>query len=83
MTVRYKEIGIPLSNMDEVIKEIDAGKNDWNTFKIGLKDGNIAIKDETGYIDFPEEIIDKLIRGIDDSRRRLRELERRPTADGD
>ncbi len=65
--------------MDEVIKEIKAGKNDWNTFKIGLKDGNIVIKDETGYVDFPEEIIDNLITGIDDTRRRLRELERSPT----
>ncbi len=67
--------------MEEVIKEIEAGKNDWNTFKVGLKDGNIMIKDETGYIDFPEEIIDQLIRGIDESRRRLRELARSPTSE--
>ena len=68
--------------MDEVLKEIKLGKKGWNVLKIGLKDQNIVLKDETGYIDFPEEAIDDLIDGIDESRRRLREIQRIPTSRG-
>lgn len=69
--------------MDEVIKEIESGKHDWNVLKIGLKDKNIVVKDETGYVDFPEEVIDELIDGIDQTRRRLREIKRIPTSRSD
>ncbi|MCJ7450722.1 MAG: hypothetical protein MUP58_03200 [Candidatus Nanohaloarchaeota archaeon QJJ-9] len=64
-----------------VIKEVDSGKNKWNSFEVGLKDGNIVIRDEAGYVDFPEEAVDKLVDSIDQARRKLREKERSPTSE--
>lgn len=63
----------------DVIEDFEAGKNRWNTFEVGLNDGNIFVRDESGYIDFTEDEIDQLVAAIDQARRRLREKKRRPT----
>lgn len=63
----------------EVVKEFDAGKNDWNTYEIGVKDGQIVIRDDSGYVDLTDHEVDALIEGIDQARRRLREIKRSPT----
>ncbi|MDY6789320.1 MAG: hypothetical protein SVV03_05170 [Candidatus Nanohaloarchaea archaeon] len=67
----------------EVVDEVGAGKNQWNSYEIGVKDKSIFIRDEAGYIDFSEEEVDSLIRAIDKARRRLREIKRRPTAENE
>ncbi|MDY6778089.1 MAG: hypothetical protein SVU32_05445 [Candidatus Nanohaloarchaea archaeon] len=64
---------------EEVVDEIEAGKNNWNTFEVGLNDDAIFIRDDSGYIDFSEDEIDDLVNAMDQARRRLRELKRRPT----
>ncbi|MDY6766444.1 MAG: hypothetical protein SVW77_03675 [Candidatus Nanohaloarchaea archaeon] len=66
--------------MDEVYK-FSAGKNGWNTFRVGVDEGRIVVKDETGHLEFEEDAVDELVNGIDQARRRLREMEREPTAD--
>lgn len=66
--------------MEEVYK-FSAGKNDWDTFRIGVDEGRIVIKDETGHLEFEEDAVDKLIQGIDQARRRLREKQRQPTTE--
>lgn len=67
----------------EKVEEFNTGKNDWNTMEIGLKDGNIVVRDEVGMIEFEEDAIDQLVNGIDQARRRLREKQRRPTQSAD
>lgn len=67
----------------EIVREVKAGKNDWNTYEIGVKDGHIVIRDDTGHIDFSEEEVDALQEAIDQARRRLREVERSPTKQED
>ncbi len=65
----------------EDVYEFSAGKNDWNTFRIGVNEGRIVVRDETGHIEFEDGAVDELIRGIDEARRRLREKAREPTAE--
>jgi len=64
---------------EEVVAEVGAGKNNWNTYEVGLNDGNIFVRDDSGYVDFSEEEIDLLVNAIDQARRRLREIQRQPT----
>lgn len=64
----------------EKVYEFSAGKNDWNTFEIGVKDDTIVVRDDVGMVQFVEEDIDQLVEGIDQARRHLREKQRRPTA---
>jgi uncharacterized protein YaeQ len=64
---------------EEVVAEVSAGKNNWNTYEVGLNDGNIFVRDDSGYVDFSEEEIDSLVNAIDQARRRLREIQRQPT----
>lgn len=63
----------------EKVYEFSSGKNEWNTIEIGVKDGNIVVRDDVGMIEFDEDAVDRLVQGIDQARRRLRENERRPT----
>lgn len=63
----------------EVIKKIGSGKHNWNTFEVGVKQGKIFIRDDAGYVDFSDKEVDKLIDGIDQARRRIREIKRMPT----
>jgi len=63
----------------DIVKRIKAGKNDWNEFEVGVRDGRIVIRDDAGFIDLSEDEIDALVDGLDKARRRIRELERRPT----
>jgi len=65
--------------MEDVVSQIGAGKNDWNNYEVGVKDGAIFIRDESGYIDFSEKEIDSLVDALDQARRKLREIERSPT----
>lgn len=65
----------------EQVYEFSAGKNDWNSFRIGVDDGRIVVADETGHLEFEEDAVDDLVRGIDEARRRLREKQREPTAE--
>ncbi|MDY6770509.1 MAG: hypothetical protein SV186_00970 [Candidatus Nanohaloarchaea archaeon] len=65
--------------MEEVVADIAAGKNEWNTFEVGVQDGSIFIRDEAGYIDFSEKEVDALVDALDQARRKLREIERSPT----
>lgn len=67
--------------MEEVVSEIAAGKNDWNEYEVGVKDGAIFIRDESGYVDFSEKEVDSLVDALDQARRKLREIERSPTQD--
>lgn len=64
---------------EEVVAEIAAGKNNWNTFEVGLNNGAIFVRDDSGYVDFSEDEIDGLVDAMDQARRRLREKQRRPT----
>jgi hypothetical protein len=63
----------------EVVEEVKAGKNRWNNYEVGLKEGHIFIRDDSGYIDFTEDEIDELVQAVDQARRRLREIKRQPT----
>lgn len=70
----------PAAEYMETVYEFTTGKNDWNTFEIGLEDEHIVVRDETGRVELEESDIDELIRGLDETRRRLREKQREPTA---
>lgn len=63
----------------ETIYEFSAGKNNWNTFEIGVQDGKIVVRDRAGRLEFEDEDVDQLVEGIDQARRRLREKARNPT----
>lgn len=63
----------------EKVAEFSTGKHNWNTFEIGVEDGRIVVKDESGHIEFGDEAVDELVNGIDQARRRLREKAREPT----
>ncbi|MDY6769688.1 MAG: hypothetical protein SVU88_01815 [Candidatus Nanohaloarchaea archaeon] len=65
----------------EEVYEFSAGKNDWNRFRVGVDDGRIVVKDQTGHLEFEEDAVDELVQGIDQARRRLREKQREPTAE--
>ena len=65
---------------EEKVHEFKSGKDGWNTFEVLVKDGHIKVRDETGMIEFDDDDVDELIRGIDEARRELREQERMPTA---
>ncbi|MFB6147918.1 MAG: hypothetical protein ABEJ66_03465 [Candidatus Nanohaloarchaea archaeon] len=64
----------------EQVYDFSAGKNDWNTFRIGVDEGRIVVKDETGHLELEEGDVDELVQGIDQARRRLREKQREPTS---
>ncbi len=64
----------------ETVYEFTTGKNDWNTFEIGLEDEHIVVRDETGRVELDDADVDELVRGLDQARRRLREKQRDPTA---
>ncbi|MFB6167042.1 MAG: hypothetical protein ABEJ62_02150 [Candidatus Nanohaloarchaea archaeon] len=63
----------------EEVESFSTGKNDWNTFRVGVDDGRIVVKDEKGMLEFEEDAVDQLVDAIDQARRRLREKERDPT----
>lgn len=72
---------VPQPGGMEEVHRFEAGKNSWNTFVIGIEDGRIVIKDDTGHLEIQDGDVDDLYQGIDEARRRLREMEREPTGD--